>query len=246
MSERLLATVRYRWRKPPPDCAFRRLAGTATDHFAPTRRRGLNYRRAEADQGCGTALCPSPTETGFDNLSWLRAAARPTAIVLGLGIGVAGCRDRAGRRTRGWMAPSRPVPRPCPFDLIDLTPTTVVAYRPEPADRSTLRRPAASRPADVRCGGAGRRAAGARLRTLRRQHLPDHPAAGRRPRHPARDRQTARSMCPMPGTVKVAGLDLTQIEQRIASQLAGKAQDPGHRGVRRRPHATPSWFLATS
>ena len=31
---------------------------------------------------------------------------------------------------------------------------------------------------------------------------------------------------PYAGTVKVAGLDLTQIEQRIASQLAGKAQDP--------------------
>jgi len=31
---------------------------------------------------------------------------------------------------------------------------------------------------------------------------------------------------PYAGTVKVAGLDLTQIEQRIASQLVGKAQDP--------------------
>jgi polysaccharide export outer membrane protein len=57
--------------------------------------------------------------------SWLRAAARPTAIVLGLGI-VAGCQAIPGDGP--WMndASSRTT-EALPFDVIDLTPTTVVA-----------------------------------------------------------------------------------------------------------------------
>ena len=64
--------------------------------------------------------------------SWLRAVARPTAIVLGLGIGVAGCQIVPGNGP--WMGGAQSGSTDAlPFDLIDLTPTTVVAYRVVPA-----------------------------------------------------------------------------------------------------------------
>ena len=70
--------------------------------------------------------------------SWLRAAARPTAIVLGLGIGVAGCTALPGDGP--WMGGAQGTSTEAlPFDVIDLTPTTIAAYRqPESIDRPSI------------------------------------------------------------------------------------------------------------
>ena len=63
--------------------------------------------------------------------TWLRARARSIAIVLGLGLAVAGCQAIPGDGP--WLndASSRST-ESLPFDVIDLTPTTVVAYRSPP------------------------------------------------------------------------------------------------------------------
>ena len=70
--------------------------------------------------------------------SWLRPVARPTAIVLGLAIGVGGCTALPGDGP--WMGGAQAnSTEALPFDVIDLTPTTVVAYRqPESPDRPSI------------------------------------------------------------------------------------------------------------
>src|SRR5690242_12440786 len=62
--------------------------------------------------------------------TWLRASARLIAIVLGLGL-VSGCQVIPGDGP--WLndASSRST-EALPFDVVDLTPTTVVAYRTPP------------------------------------------------------------------------------------------------------------------
>jgi hypothetical protein len=69
--------------------------------------------------------------------SWLRPVARPTAIVLGLALGAGGCTALPG--SGPWMGGAQSgSTEALPFDVIDLTPTTVVAYRqPESPDRPT-------------------------------------------------------------------------------------------------------------
>src|SRR5258707_13279341 len=66
--------------------------------------------------------------------SWLRAVARPTTIVLALGIGVGGCTALPGDGP--WMggAQSTATQAP-PFDVIDLTPPTGSGYRQPAVDR---------------------------------------------------------------------------------------------------------------
>src|SRR5258708_21067722 len=66
--------------------------------------------------------------------SWLRAVARPTTIVLALGIGVGGCTALPGDDP--WMGGAQSTATEAlPFDVIDLTPTTVVGYRQPGVDR---------------------------------------------------------------------------------------------------------------
>src|SRR5215475_9436090 len=84
--------------------------------------------------GAGRCELVPTVPDGDGNLtiwSWLRAAARPTAIVLGLSIGTAGCQILPGDGP--WMGGAQSTATEAlPFDVIDLTPTTVVAYRPAP------------------------------------------------------------------------------------------------------------------
>ncbi len=66
--------------------------------------------------------------------TWLRAGARPLAIVLGLGICLTGCQVVPGDGP--WMGGAQASSTEAlPFDVIDLTPTTVVAYRQAGVDR---------------------------------------------------------------------------------------------------------------
>jgi polysaccharide export outer membrane protein len=155
--------------------------------------------------------------------SWLRAAARPTAIVLGLCVGVAGCQVVPGDGP--WMNGAQSTSTDVlPFDLIDLTPTTVVAYRPPPS---------VDRPSTTSALSAGSHVSIAPGDVLKvRIFEPYEGSIFPTIQRPGADLGVQRVTdegtinVPYAGTVKVAGLDLTQIEQRIASQLAGKAQDP--------------------
>jgi polysaccharide export outer membrane protein len=111
-----------------------------------------------------------------------------------------------------------------PFDVIDLTPTTVVAYRPPPS---------VDRPSTTSALSAGAHVAVAPGDVLKvRIFEPYEGSIFPTIQRPGADLGVQRVTdegtinVPYAGTVKVAGLDLTQIEQRIASQLAGKAQDP--------------------
>jgi polysaccharide export outer membrane protein len=111
-----------------------------------------------------------------------------------------------------------------PFDVIDLTPTSVVAFRP---------------PASIdRASSTGNLSAGARIAVapgdvLRVRIFEPYegsifPTIQRPGADLGAQRVTDEGAITVPyvGTVAVAGLNLTQIEQRIADRLKGKAQDP--------------------
>src|SRR4051812_10213562 len=110
-----------------------------------------------------------------------------------------------------------------PFDLIDLTPTTVVAFRPAGIDRPTTT-------SGLSAGAAISVAPGdvVKVRIFEPYEGSIFPTIQR----PGADLGTQRVTdegtinIPYVGSVAVAGLDLSQIEQRIAGQLKGKAQDP--------------------
>jgi polysaccharide export outer membrane protein len=110
-----------------------------------------------------------------------------------------------------------------PFDVIDLTPTTVVAYRPEKGSAPAVEnKPAASRltasPGDVLRVRIFERYPGGIFPTV------TNPLAlplGNQVVSPAGTIEV-----PYVGTVKVAGLDLRQIEHRIEGRLAGQAKEP--------------------
>ncbi|MEI6205073.1 MAG: SLBB domain-containing protein [Enhydrobacter sp.] len=156
--------------------------------------------------------------------SWLRAIARPTAIVLGLGI-VAGCQVIPGDGP--WMndASSRTT-EALPFDVIDLTPTTVVAYRPP----ATVDVPSVT--SGLSAGGRIAVAPGdvLKVRIFEPYEGSVFPTIQRPGADLGAQRVTDDGTIGVPylGTVAVAGLDLTRIEQRIAGELTakGKAQDP--------------------
>lgn len=176
----------------------------------------------------GTGRCEQvPTVPDGDGnvtiWSWLRAAARPTAIVLGLTVGITGCQIVPGDGP--WMGGAQSTSTEAlPFDLIDLTPTTVVAYRPEPpTDRPSLN-------SSYSAGGRVAVAPGdvLRVRVFEPYEGSIFPTIQRPGADLGNQRVTDEGTINVPyaGTIRVAGLDLSQIEQRIASQLAGKAQDP--------------------
>jgi len=157
--------------------------------------------------------------------SRLRAAARPTAVVLGLAIGVSGCQVVPGDGP--WMGGAQAGSTDAlPFDLIDLTPTTVVAYRV--VQNSERDRPSTT--SGLSAGGRVSVAPGdvLRVRVFEPYEGSIFPTIQRPGADLGNQRVTDDGTINVPyaGTVNVAGLDLTQIEQRIAQKLAGKAQDP--------------------
>lgn len=155
--------------------------------------------------------------------TWLRAAARPFAIVLGLGLFLSGCQVVPGDGP--WMGGAQASSTEAlPFDVIDLTPTSVVAFRPA----ASVDRPSIT----SRLSAGGRVAVSPgdvlRVRIFEPYEGSIFPTIQR----PGADLGTQRVTdagtinIPYVGSVAVAGLDLSQIEQRIADQLKGKAQDP--------------------
>jgi polysaccharide export outer membrane protein len=155
--------------------------------------------------------------------SWLRAVARPTTIVLGLGIGVGGCTAMPGDGP--WMGGAQSTSTEAlPFDVIDLTPTTVVAYRPPPVDRpSTTSNLSAAVPISVAPGDI------LRVRIFERYGgniFPTIQSGSGADLGIQRVGEDGNINVPFVGKVQVAGLDLTQIEQRIKEQLGNKVQEP--------------------
>lgn len=155
--------------------------------------------------------------------SWLRAVARPIAIVLGLGISVAGCAALPGDGP--WMGGAAgTTTEALPFDVIDLTPTTIAAYsQPASIDRPSIT-------STLSAGGQVAVAPGDALKV--RIFEPYEGSIFPTIQKPGADFGVQRVLddgtinIPFVGTVQVAGLSLQQMERRIAQQLAGKAQDP--------------------
>lgn len=157
--------------------------------------------------------------------SWLRAVARPTAIVLGLGVGVAACTAVPGDGP--WMGGAgTTTTEALPFDVIDLTPATIVNYRqPPPVDRP-------SSVANLSAGGRISVAPGDAIKV--RIFEPYEGSIFPTIQRPGADFGVQRVTdegtinVPFVGTIHVAGLDLSQIEKKIAQQVStsGKAQDP--------------------
>lgn len=178
--------------------------------------------------GRGAARGVATVPDGDWNLtiwSWLRAIARPTAVVLGLGIGLAACTALPGDGP--WMGGAGgTTTEALPFDVIDLTPTTIANYRQAPVvDRvSTV--------ANLPAGGRVAVAPGdvIKVRIFEPYEGSIFPTIQRPGADFGNQRVTDDGTINVPfvGTVKVAGLDLNQIEKKIAQQVStsGKAQDP--------------------
>ncbi|MBS0222940.1 MAG: polysaccharide biosynthesis/export family protein [Proteobacteria bacterium] len=155
--------------------------------------------------------------------TWLHAVGRPTAIVLGLGVAVAGCQAIPGDGP--WMNGAKSTSSEAlPFDVIDLTPTTVIAYRPpatvdQPSTTSNL---SAGTRISVEPGDV------LRVRIFEQYEGSTFPTIQR----PGADLGTQRVSedgtieIPYVGVIKVIGLNLRQIEQRVIQQLGNKAQNP--------------------
>ncbi len=141
-----------------------------------------------------------------------------------MGIGVSGCTALPGDGP--WMndASSRST-EALPFDVIDLTPTSVIAYR-TPALVDQTRTTTSSLSAGAKVAVAPGDVL--RVRIFEAYEGNIFPTIQR----PGADLGAQRVgedgtiTVPYVGTVRVAGLDLNQIEQRIAAQVASKAQDP--------------------
>lgn len=158
--------------------------------------------------------------------SWLRATARPIAIVLGLGIGVSACTAIPGDGP--WMGGAAATSTEAlPFDVIDLTPTTIASYNQlAPFDvPSTVGNLSATggrisvAPGDVLKVRIFEPYEGSIFPTIQR------PGADFGVQRVTDDGTIS---VPFVGTVAVAGMDLGQIEKKIGQQVAasGKAQDP--------------------
>jgi polysaccharide biosynthesis/export protein len=154
--------------------------------------------------------------------SWLRAVARPTTIILGLGIGLGGCTALPGDGP--WMGGAQATSTEAlPFDVIDLTPTTVVGYRQTFGDRpSSTSNLSAAVPISVGPGDV------LKVRIFERYGGNIFPTiqTGGADLGVQRVAEDGTVNVPFVGNVQVAGLDLHQIEQRIVQQLGNKVQEP--------------------
>jgi polysaccharide export outer membrane protein len=155
--------------------------------------------------------------------TWLCPVARPVVVGLGLALALAGCQIVPGDGP--WMGGAQASSTEAlPFDVIDLTPTSVVAFRaPASIDRP-------STTSDLSAGARIAVAPGdvLKVRIFEPYEGSIFPTIQRPGADLGAQRVTDEGTITVPyvGTVAVAGLNLTQIEQRITERLKGKAQDP--------------------
>jgi polysaccharide biosynthesis/export protein len=156
--------------------------------------------------------------------SRLRAAARSFAVVLGIALGAGACTALPGDGP--WMGGAQTTSTEAlPFDVIDLTPTTVVAYRQPPTpDKPTTTTNSLSpaqrltvAPGDSLKVRIFERYGGNIFPTIQGQ------SADLGIQRVAEDGSIK---VPVVGNVQVAGLDLNQIERRIIQQLGTQVQEP--------------------
>jgi polysaccharide biosynthesis/export protein len=156
--------------------------------------------------------------------SWLRPVARPTALVLGLALGAGGCTALPGDGP--WMGGAQSgSTEALPFDVIDLTPTTVVAYRqPESPDRPTSVAGNLSAAVHIAIAPGD----SLKVRIYERYGGNIFPTISGSPADLGVQRvaEDGTIRIPVVGVVQVAGLDLNQVEDRIIQQLGNKVQEP--------------------
>jgi polysaccharide export outer membrane protein len=153
--------------------------------------------------------------------SWLRVAARPTMLVLALGIG--GCTALPGDGP--WMGGAQSTSTEAlPFDVIDLTPTTVAAYRLPSVDRPSTTTadlspavPISVAPGDV-----------LKVRIFEKYGGNIFPTLQGEKSDLGVQRVAPDGTIDLPyvGRVQVAGLDLPGVEDRVKQQLGNKVQEP--------------------
>ena len=156
--------------------------------------------------------------------SRLCAAARPFAVVLGIGLGVGACTALPGDGP--WMGGAQTTSTEAlPFDVIDLTPTTVVAYRQPPTpDKPTTTTNSLS-PAQRLTVAPGD---SLKVRIFERYGGNIFPTIQGQSADLGIQRvgEDGSIKVPVVGNVQVAGLDLNQIERRIIQQLGTQVQEP--------------------
>jgi polysaccharide export outer membrane protein len=172
----------------------------------------------------GAARDVANTPDGDRKLTiWSRlcAAARPIAIVLGLGVGA--CTALPGDGP--WMGGAQTTSTEAlPFDVIDLTPTTVVAYR-QPASPDRPSETSSLSPAMRLVAAPGD---SLKVRIFERYGGNIFPTISGLSADLGVQRvaEDGTIKIPIVGVVAVAGLDLNQIERRIIQQLGNKVQEP--------------------
>ncbi len=156
--------------------------------------------------------------------SRLYAAARPLAVVLGIGLVAGACTALPGDGP--WMGGAQSTSTEAlPFDVIDLTPTTVVAYRqPATPDKPTSVTSSLS-PAQRLTVAPGD---SLKVRIFERYGGNIFPTIQGQSADLGVQRvgEDGSIKIPVVGTVQVAGLDLNQIERKIIQQLGNQVQEP--------------------
>lgn len=156
--------------------------------------------------------------------SRLCAAARPLAIALGMGLGLAACTALPGDGP--WMGGAQTTSTEAlPFDVIDLTPTTVVAYRQPPTPDKPVTTTSSLSPAQRLTVAPGD---SLRVRIYERYGGNIFPTIQGQSADLGIQRvaEDGSIKIPVVGVVRVAGLDLSQIETRVIQALGNKVQEP--------------------
>mgnify|MGYP003575047232 FL=1 len=156
--------------------------------------------------------------------SRLCAAARPLAVVVGIGLGAGACTALPGDGP--WMGGAQSTSTEAlPFDVIDLTPTTVVAYRQPPTPDKPTSVTSSLSPAHRLTVAPGD---SLKVRIFERYGGNIFPTIQGQSADLGVQRvgENGAINVPVVGTVQVAGLDLNQIERKIIQQLGNRVQEP--------------------
>ena len=154
--------------------------------------------------------------------SRLSAAARPIAILISLALGA--CTALPGDGP--WMGGAQTTSTEAlPFDVIDLTPTTVVAYRQPPTPDRPVSISGASSPSQRLIVAPGD---SLKVRIFERYGGNIFPTIQGQSADLGVQRvgEDGTIKVPVVGVVAVGGLDLGQIERKIVQQLGNKVQEP--------------------
>ena len=154
--------------------------------------------------------------------SRLSAAARPIAILVCLALGACTALPGDGPWMGGAQATSTEA---LPFDVIDLTPTTVVAYRQPPTPDRPISASGGTTPAQRLIVAPGD---SLKVRIFERYGGNIFPTiqGASADLGVQRVAEDGTIKVPVVGVVAVGGLDLAQIERKIIQQLGNKVQEP--------------------